>query len=321
MHFRKPVLISAIALAATLAAQADFSYTTTSRATGGSMAAMAGAAMNQTATTYVKGDKYASVGGAISTVIDFGAQTITTINNTAKTYAVKKFSDLGANGAAINDATADVKETGQKKNINGFNCSEVLLTMGMDMTMGRGAPTMKMQLEVHMWVSPDVPGAGNLRDFYKKNANSFPWAALASAQGGTGNESVQKALSTMQRKMADMDGAPVEQVVVVKSADMGAQMGQTPAQMPAMPQMTPQQQAQMQAAMAKMQQMQAAGGAQAAAAQQAMAAMGNMGRGPAAAGANSSNGSLIEITMDESKFSSDSVPDSVFAIPAGYKQQ
>jgi hypothetical protein len=75
----------------------------------------------------------------------------------------------------------------------------------------------------------------------------------------------------------------------------------------------------MQAAMAKLQQMQGQGGAQSAAAQQAMAAMAGMGRGPAAAGG--SNGSLIEITMDESKFSSDSVPDSVFAIPAGYKQQ
>ena len=319
MHFCKPVLISAVALAATLTAQADFSYTTTAKATGGTMAAMAGAAMNQSSTTYIKGDKYASVNGNMSTIMDFGAQTITMINNTSKTYTVKKFSDLAAGGAAVTDATADVKETGQKKMINGFNASEVVLNMAMDMAMGRGAPTMKMQLEVHMWVSPDVPGATNLRDFYKKNANSFPWAALASAQGGTGNESVQKALSTMQRKMADMDGAPVEQVVIVKSGDMGMQM----AQMPAMPQMTPEQQAQMQAAMSKMQAAkgQTQGNPQAAAAmQQAMAAMAGMGRGPAAAGGASSN-SLIEITMDESKFSTDAVPDSVFAIPAGYKQQ
>jgi hypothetical protein len=314
MQIHKPILISTLALAAAFTAQADFSYTTTSKATGGSMAAMAGAAMNQSATTYIEGDKYASVSGAISTVIDFGAQTITTIDNTAKTYTVKKFSDLAANGAAVTGASADVKETGQKKTINGFNASEVLLTMNIDMTMGRGAPVMKMQLEVHMWVSPDVPGAGSLRDFYKKNANNFPWAALASAQGGTGNASVQKALSTMQRKMAEMDGAPVEQLIVVKSADMGTQMAQTPAA----PEMTPQQQAQMQAAMQKMAQMQAQGGAQSAAAQQAMAAMAAMGRGPAAGGGSNS---LIEITMDESKFSTDSVPDSVFAIPEGYKQQ
>lgn len=316
MNFHKPILISTLALAATLTAQADFSYTTTAKATGGAMAAMAGAAMNQTATTYIKGDKYASVGGAMSSIIDFGAQTVTIINNTAKTYTVKKFSDLAAGGAAVTDATADVKETGQKKTINGFNCSEVLLTMNIDMTMGRGAPVMKMGLEVHMWISPDVPGAGSLRDFYKKNSGNFPWAALASAQGGTGNESVQKALSTMQRKMAEMDGAPVEQLVIVKSADTGTQM----AQMPAMPQMTPDQQAQMQAAMSKMQGMQAQGGAQASAAQQAMAMMSAMGRGPAAGG-GAGNGSLIEITMDESKFSTDAVPDSVFAIPAGYKQQ
>jgi len=64
------------------------------------------------------------------------------------------------------------------------------------------------------------------------------------------------------------------------------------------------------------------GGQSGAAAQQAMAAMGGMGaaggagRGPAAGG----GGALIEITMDSSGFSSASVPDSVFAIPAGYTQ-
>jgi hypothetical protein len=47
-----------------------------------------------------------------------------------------------------------------------------------------------------------------------------------------------------------------------------------------------------------------------------MGAAGGAGRGPAAGG----GGALIEITMDSSGFSSASVPDSVFAIPAGYTQ-
>jgi hypothetical protein len=130
--------------------------------------------------------------------------------------------------------------------------------------------------------------------------------------GSGGNPSMQKAMAQIQRKLAELDGMVAEQVIKIKPA------GGT--QMPQMPQMTADQQAQMQAAMAKMQQMQQSGGqnAQSAAAmQQAMAAMGAMGRGPAAGGAS---GSLIEMTIDSSGFSSAGIPDSVFAVPAGYKQ-
>jgi hypothetical protein len=51
------------------------------------------------------------------------------------------------------------------------------------------------------------------------------------------------------------------------------------------------------------------GGPQAAAAQQALARMGGGATG----------GSLFETTMESSGFSSSSIPDSVFAIPAGFQ--
>jgi len=86
-----------------------------------------------------------------------------------------------------------------------------------------------------------------------------------------------------------------------------------------MPQMTPQQQAQMQAAMAKLQQMQSQGGPAAAAAQQAMGRMGAMSGG-ATPGSASGAGYMMEMTIEASDFSSASLPDSVLAVPAGYKQ-
>jgi hypothetical protein len=67
-----------------------------------------------------------------------------------------------------------------------------------------------------------------------------------------------------------------------------------------------------------MQAMSQKGGAQAAAAQQAMAAMGAMGRGPAATG-NAGN-ALIEITVDNTGFSTEAVPDAEFVVPPDYKQ-
>ncbi len=301
----KVVTVSALALALSTAAFADFSYTSTSKVTGGSIGAMAGTAANRTTKFYLKGQKMVSSSSDLTTIIDFGAQTVTTINAAQKSYTVRKFSDVGAAMPNNVDITVNVKETGQKKNVNGFDASEMIITMDMDMEMGRG-PAMKMQMEMDTWISSDVPGAAELRDFYKKNMANFPWSALT----GSENAGMQKAMAQMQRKMAELNGVTVEQIIRVKPSGGAAQM-------PAMPNMTPAQQAQMQAAMAQMQQMSKQGGPGAAAAQQAMAAMGGMGRGAAAGG---SSGALMEMTSDSGGFSSASVPDSVFSIPEGYKQ-
>lgn len=289
----KTAALFALTLAASLTANADFSYTTTQKMTGGSMGAMIGAAVDRVNKVCFKGQKMVTSSADGAVIIDFEAQTITSVNNTQKTYTVKKISDLVAGGAAANaDISADVKETGQTKSVNGFNANEVVVTMSTDIEMGRGAPPLKMQLEMDMWVSTDVPGAGEAHAFYRKNAANFPWAALAA---GSGNASMQKAIAQMQRKMAEMEGVVVEQVIRVK-----------PGAAAQVPQMTPEQQAQMQAASKS-------GGQNSAAMQQMMA---NMGRGGSAGG----SGSLMEMTVDSSGFSTADVPDSVFAIPAGYKQ-
>ena len=36
-----------------------------------------------------------------------------------------------------------------------------------------------MQMEMDMWLSTDVPGIGELRTFYQKNMERFPWAAMS----------------------------------------------------------------------------------------------------------------------------------------------
>ena len=272
------------------------------------MAVMAGTAANSDGKSYFKGQKTATTAGDITTVMDFGTQTVTIIDNARKTYKVQKFGDLNT-AAGKMDVTADVKQTGQKKTINGFDASETLVTMDTEVEMGRGN-AMKMQVEISIWIAPNVPGAGEMRSFYQKNAANFPWSAM---MNGGGNQSITKAMAQVQKKIAEIDGTPVEMVVRVKPAG-----GAGAPQVAQMPSMTPAQQAQMQAAMAQMQAMAKAGGPGAAAAQQAMARMGAMGGGaPAAGGASSS---LIEMTIDNTGFSSADVPDSVFAIPAGFKQ-
>ncbi|HEX4136559.1 MAG TPA: DUF4412 domain-containing protein [Bryobacteraceae bacterium] len=286
----------------TLAARADFSYTTTSK-TGGTMAAMAGAGANTPSKYYFKGQKMKSESGDIALIIDFETQKMTTINHKAKTVSVTKLGDLGAKAGDVS-AKIDVKETGQQKIVNGYNAKEVLMTTEMEVPQ---APQMgKMQMEMDLWLSSEVPGVGELRDFYQKNMEHLPWASMVGS-----NPQMQQAIAQLQRKMAEMNGVQVQTIMRVKPAG-----GAGAPAMPQMPQMSAAQQAQMQAAMARLQQLQQQGGPAAAAAAQAIGRMGNVGRGAAPGSSNA----MIEITTDSSNFSTSPIPDSVFAIPADYSQ-
>ncbi len=62
-----------VALAAGLTASADFSYTTTQKMTGGTMAAMAGTGADRTSKLYYKGQKMMTTTGDVSIIMDFGA--------------------------------------------------------------------------------------------------------------------------------------------------------------------------------------------------------------------------------------------------------
>jgi hypothetical protein len=266
------------------------------------MAAMAGGA-NSTGPSkyYLKGQKMKVDTGATAMIMDFDAQTVTTINNGQNTVTVQSFSDLGAAAGKSNISTKiDVKETGQKKTINGYNATELVMTMDVDSPETRQMG--KMQMEMDMWLSPDVPGASELRAFYQKNMAKFPWAALS----GGGNQGMQAGMADLQRKIAEMNGVQVLQVVKIKTAGgAGA---------PAMPQMDAAQAAKMKEAMAQLEALQKQGGPAAAAAAQAMGRMGAPGSGTA-------SGSLMEMTMESSDFSTSSIPDSVFAIPVGYSKK
>jgi hypothetical protein len=108
-------------------------------------------------------------------------------------------------------------------------------------------------------------------------------------------------MAAMQRKLASIGGVTVMQVMRTK---MAGAPGANDAQMQ-----------KMQQAMAQLEAMKKAGGAQAQAAEQALARLG------AARGAAGGGGSVFEMTTESSDFSTNSIPDSIFAIPAGYTKK
>jgi uncharacterized protein DUF4412 len=285
----RTAILFVLTLEASLTARADFSYTTTTKISGGMLA---GAANNRITKHYLKGQKMKIDSGDSVMLIDFDAQTITHINNSQQTYSVTKFSEVGqAFQQAGAEVTVDVKETGQKRTINGYNASEVILSMDMESSQSR-QPGMKMRMDIDMWISPDVPGSQEMRAFYERNRGKFPWAAMAGG-GGRGDQGMQKGMIALQRKMAGMKGVPVLQVIKMS---MGAPGGDAQAQ-------------KMKEAMAQLEAMKKQGNLP----PQAAEALSRMGGG-------SSGGALSETTVESSSFSGSSIPESVFAIPAGYKQ-
>jgi hypothetical protein len=247
---------------------------------------------SQTAKHYLKGQKMKIDNGDTALIFDFDAQTYTSINNTSKTYTVKSFGELGQAGKGVDaDVKVDVRETGQKKDINGFPARQVIMTMDIEMQSGR-AQGMKAQMENEMWVSSAVPGAADLRAFFQRNGSKFPRMGMMGGAGG--NASMQKAIAEMQRKMFSLDGVTVLQVARMKMSGMG---------------MTPDQQAKMAQAQAKMEAMKKSNPEAAAAMERA--GVGRMG----------GTGGGFEATTESSGFSTASIPDSVFAIPAGYTKQ
>ena len=278
----KTLSLSLLMLYAGLAARADFSFTMTPKS--GPSA--------QPSKHYLKGQKMKIESGPRTTILDFDAQTMTSIDNTAKTYTVKKFSELGGLPAGA-DVKADVKNTGQTKVINGFNATQLVMTMDVDMPQASQAG-MKPRMEIEMWLSRDVPGSQELVAFYHKNAAKFPAAAM-----GGGSPGIQQAMAKLQRQMAEVEGVPVLEVVRMKSAGGAASLPD--AQMQKMAQMR-----------AQLENMIQQGGPGAAAAQQALARINAMSGG--------GGGSLFEMTMEAGNFSAAAIPDSAFAVPAGYQK-
>ncbi|HLK48949.1 MAG TPA: hypothetical protein VKT49_12490 [Bryobacteraceae bacterium] len=282
-----------ITLATAFTAHADFSYATAPKATGGF--AGAAAAGMQGSKYYFKGQKMKIETADRAIILDFDAQTVTGIDNKDHTYSVTPFSDIGKDLKDVNTKLqAEVKETGQKKNINGYEASELLMTMAMDNPQARQAG-MNMQIEMSMWLSPDVPGASELRNFYQKNAPKFPWAAI----GAGGNPQMQNVIVEMQKRMAGSGGGvPVLQVIRAKAAGNEAQQAQM--------------QAGMAQARARLEEMAKQQGPAGDAARNALARMGGASGG--------GGGSLFEMNIESSGFSTSSIPDSEFAVPSGYQK-
>ncbi len=323
--------------------RADFRYEQTSKITGGVMAgAMKVVGVFSKAarepvrnTIMVKGDRMATLGADQGQIIDLGAGTITSVNFKERTYSVITFAQMAE---ALRKAEQElqskekggemsfrvsVKETGQTREIAGYNTREIVLTLeaeGKDTESGKKG---SMVITSDMWMAPRVAGYEEVQSFHKRMAEKIAWTPGGGALA-QGRSDFAKAMASVQAEGAKLDGIPVLQVMRMSGAAEG-EAG------PAAPQ--PQAQRQQ-----PEQEKPSVGGILGGRLGGRLGGLGGLGRrkkaepqaeeqqqppaeaAPQQQAAPAGAGVLMEVTSEASGFSSAALDASQFSVPPGFRQ-
>lgn len=215
-----------------------------------------------TSTVAVKGDRKASLSDTTGQIIDLGEEKIYDLDMKKKTYKVTTFADLRrrmeeARKKAEEDMRReqakeqprekpaepqkpekeievdfDLKDTGQKKSVNGFDAHQVVMTITMREKGKKLEDSGGMMLTSDMWLAPRVAAMNEIADFDLRYARKLegPMLAGASAEDMAAAMAMypmmKDAIARMHAENVKMDGMPVLTIVTidaVKSAEQVAQ--------------------------------------------------------------------------------------------------
>jgi hypothetical protein len=302
---------------------------------------------------YLKGNRLANVSADSIEIIDLDKETVTHVDVAKRTYTVLTFQqmkDQVANARkqmesqpapkpaaqpAAPPANPDnvqlsfdvkVRETGATKVVSGLDAKEAIMTMTMNATDQTTQQTGAMAVTNDMWLVPEVPGYAQIGEFYKRMAGK-----MGSMTAGIGMDlskmvaqtpGASQALTDMGKEMQKIKGVPILQIMRMGTTINGQPLPAAseaplpPDNTPAMP--SGSDIAKQSAASAITSHLGALGG------------FGGFGKKkqaappPADPATNSANATptssvLMESQTTVSTFSSASVDESHFAIPAGYK--
>jgi hypothetical protein len=238
------------------ALRADFSYTQTTRVTGGSLLNMtrfmpgAGSIREpQTHTIAVKDGKMVTYDKDTATIIDPDAETMTQIDFKKKQYSVITFAEMkqalqalqqqmqqmqaqlqGEQAPALNPLEAvkvTVNDTGQSKVISGLNTKQFILTMEVAPPPNAPAGLPPNKTTMDAWITPTLPGYEEVTQVGLKMA-----AKMAELTPGTNpmamfRPDVAKTANAMAQEMSKMQGIPVyETLTMAGFAPSGPNVGE-----------------------------------------------------------------------------------------------
>lgn len=253
-----------LCLLLTTSSFADFRYEETTKITGGAMVGMmkfAGAFSKDakqamapnTSIVVVKGNRMAHINQLNTEIIDLDKETITNIDHHKKHYTVMTFQQMkqqmldaqkkaqqqqakekgkeqppATNNTPPPDMKfkVNVRNTGSTKTIAGLNTKESILSMAMEGTDKKSGEKGAIAITNDMWMAPEIPGYGEVRDFNKRFAVKMGTVfsdvfkpQLAAMQAGTG-----EGMAEMVKEMSKLSGVPVLQVMRVGTTVNGAEI-------------------------------------------------------------------------------------------------
>lgn len=212
----------------------------------------------------VKGDRKVSLTDTTGQIVDLKEEKIYELDIKKKSYKVTTFAELRrqleeaqkraaeeAKKAQAETKTAqtktaearpaesspqfevdfDVKESGQKKNINGFDTREIVMTI----TMREKGKTLEesggMMLTSNIWMGPQIPAMKEVMDFDIRFAKAIAGPVVAGASADEMASAMamypmmKDALARMRAENVKMDGTPIltsTTMDAVKSAEQAA---------------------------------------------------------------------------------------------------
>ncbi len=328
-----------LALLVCVSLLADFSYTESFKLTGGSLAGamkfFGGGRMDSLTNVSISGDKMARINEREGQIIDLGAETITNIDFKKKEYSVTTFAQMKE---ALEQAQAkmqaemakakkknpdagdvkmtfnvDVKDPGRTATVGGYDAKEMIMIITANIEDSKQGGAAAMNMATNMWLSPGVKGHGELLDFYKRMAVKLDWnPSSAMLQGLQQGFQMGESMAKMQEEMAKLDGMPVKQVM---------RMGGTAQGLEAVAEEDQTKVAEANEKSSTKEALKGLGGA--------LGGFGGFGRKkkdkepepPADGGAMKASqaGVLMEITTEDSNFSTAAAPSDKFQPPSGFK--
>jgi hypothetical protein len=193
-----------------------------------------------TSNVYVKGNRKASISESSETIIDLGEEKVYHLDLGRKTYKVETFEEIRKryeeqkaraekesakeekntkkNEGPEYEVEFDVKKTGQKQTINGFDTHEVVTTITVH---EKGKPIEKAGgsvFKVDSWVGPAIKEMKEIRDFERKYAQAIYGNSLASGEAQMAvliatNPAFAKAMKTFAEKGSAYDGTPIRTIM------------------------------------------------------------------------------------------------------------
>jgi hypothetical protein len=203
-------------------------------------------------TVAVKGNRKITTAENTGEIIDLGEQKVYELDLKKKTYTVTTFDEMRRRLRETQEKAAksareeskeerpasekqmefdfSLKESGQKRTINGYDCREVVMTItghekGKTLEEAGG-----MAMTSHLWLGPKIPAMKEISDFDMRYAKAME---LAPGLGGSAEQmamamamypGMKEMMGKMQAENVNMEGAAILTEMTMEAVKSPAQM-------------------------------------------------------------------------------------------------